>query len=62
MLGPEHPDSAGALNSLALLLHAQGELGAARPLMERALAIREKVLGPEHPDTASSHRALAALE
>jgi hypothetical protein len=22
--------------------------------MERALAIREKVLGPEHPDTATS--------
>jgi hypothetical protein len=34
---------------------------AARPLLERALAIREKVLGPEHPDTAGSLSNLAAL-
>jgi tetratricopeptide (TPR) repeat protein len=27
---------------------------AARPLLERALSIREQVLGPEHPDTAAS--------
>jgi tetratricopeptide (TPR) repeat protein len=33
----------------------------ARPLFERALAIREKVLGPEHPDTAMSLNNLASL-
>ena len=33
----------------------------ARPLYERALAIREKVLGPEHPDTATSLNNLAFL-
>src|SRR5262249_49167562 len=41
----------------ALALHRHGALAAysqARPLFERALAIREKVLGPEHPDTAMS--------
>ena len=32
-----------------------------RPLFERALAIREKVLGPEHPDTATSLNNLALL-
>ena len=31
----------------------------ARPLYERALAIREKTLGPEHPDTAESLNNLA---
>ena len=33
----------------------------ARPLYERALAIREKVLGAEHPDTATSLNNLASL-
>jgi tetratricopeptide (TPR) repeat protein len=33
----------------------------ARPLLERALAIREKVLGSEHPDTATSLNNLASL-
>ena len=32
----------------------------ARPLFERALAIREKALGPDHPDTAASLNNLAA--
>jgi hypothetical protein len=39
----------------------QGDLAAARPLLERARAIREKVLGPEHPDTATSFNNLASL-
>ena len=39
----------------------QGELAAARPLFERALAIYEKVLGPEHPYTAASLNNLASL-
>ena len=38
-----------------------GRLRAARPLHERALTIREKVLGPEHPDTAESLDNLARL-
>ena len=33
----------------------------ARPLYERALAIREKALGPEHPDAAASLNNLAGL-
>jgi tetratricopeptide (TPR) repeat protein len=33
----------------------------ARPLYERALAIREKVLGPEHPNTATSLNYLGGL-
>ena len=60
-LGPEHPDTATSLNNLALLLQAQGDLAGARPLYERALAIREKALGPEHPHTATSLNNLALL-
>jgi tetratricopeptide (TPR) repeat protein len=54
VLGPEHPDTARSLNSLALLLRDEGDLAEARPLHERALAIYEKVRGPENPATATS--------
>ena len=47
--------------SLAVLLQTQGEQDAARPLFERALAIRERVLGPDHPDTVATRRALEEL-
>jgi Flp pilus assembly protein TadD len=43
------------------VLKAQGDFAGARPLYERALAIREKALGPEHSDTAESLNALAVL-
>jgi hypothetical protein len=46
---------------LAFLLKDQGDLAAARPLFERALAIKEKVLGPEHPSTATILNNLALL-
>jgi tetratricopeptide (TPR) repeat protein len=49
------------LRNLARLLQVQGDLVAARPLYERALAITEKMLGPEHPDTAKGLRNLARL-
>ncbi|MEZ4642022.1 MAG: tetratricopeptide repeat protein [Chloroflexota bacterium] len=38
-----------------------GDLAAARPFCERALAIREKALGPDHPDTATSLNNLGSL-
>ncbi|WP_322512085.1 tetratricopeptide repeat protein, partial [Chloroflexus sp.] len=50
-----------SLNNLAGLLYQQGDDAAARPLYERALAIRERALGPEHPDTATSLNNLAGL-
>ena len=53
VLGPDHPETAHGLNDLARLLQDQGDLAAARPLFERALAIRERVLGPDHPDTGA---------
>ena len=51
--------TASSLNNLAHPAQDQGDLAGARPLFERALAIREKVLGPEHPDTATSLNNLA---
>ena len=47
---------AGQYRRYALAAYAE-----ARPLYERALAIREKVLGAEHPDTATSLNNLAIL-
>jgi Tetratricopeptide repeat len=43
------------------LLRVQGDYTAARPLLERALAIREQHLGAGHPDTAVSLNDLALL-
>ena len=50
------------LNRLGQYRHgALGSYVQARPLYERALAIREKALGPEHPHTANSLNNLAVL-
>lgn len=43
------------------LLKAMGDLSAARPLYERALAIQERLLGPTHPNTATSLNNLGTL-
>ena len=58
-LGPEHPDTATALNNLALTYSRLAQYDKALPLKLRALAINEKVLGPEHPNTATTLGNLA---
>ncbi len=60
-LGPEHPDTALALNNLAVFYKTMGAYEKAEPLYRRSLAIREKVMGPEHPDTAAVLNNLAGL-
>jgi tetratricopeptide (TPR) repeat protein len=60
-LGPDHLDTARALNTLGLVLRAQGALAEARSVHERALGIREDQLGHDHPDTASSLSNLALV-
>lgn len=48
-------------NETGAYLDHYGNLAAARPYYERALAIREKVLGAEHPSTAQSLNNLGYL-
>jgi tetratricopeptide (TPR) repeat protein len=57
----EPPATAWLLDRVGNYLRARGEFAPVRPFLERALAIREKVLGPEHPDTATSLNNLAVL-
>jgi hypothetical protein len=52
---------ADLLNRAGGYFHGRAAYAAARPLHERALAIREKVLGRENPDTATSLANLALL-
>jgi tetratricopeptide (TPR) repeat protein/CHAT domain-containing protein len=62
-VGPDHPQTATALNNLAFLFvysemrdYAKAEL-----LYQRSLKISEKALGPNHPDTAAVLNSLALL-
>jgi transcriptional regulator with XRE-family HTH domain/Tfp pilus assembly protein PilF len=52
---------ANYLSLLGLHLCHQGDFAGAKVYLERALAIREKVLGPEHPHTATSFDNLGCL-
>src|SRR5260221_433450 len=54
LLGPDHPETAEALNNLGFQRRMQGDNEAARSLYERALAIRERTLGPDDALTANS--------
>ncbi len=55
------PEATRLLNGAGYYLYEHAQYSEAEPLLERALAIREKVLGAEHPDTALSFNNLAAL-
>ena len=54
MLGPDHPDTLNARNSLAAAYQAAGRVAEAIPLFEQTLVGRERLLGPDHPDTLTS--------
>ena len=60
-LGPDHPDTAGAMNNLASLLESQGNYTEAEPLYRRSLEICEKKLGPTDPHTAMALDNLAGV-
>lgn len=59
VLGPEHPDTASALNNLSVNYSELAEYENALPLQIRALAIREKILGLDHPSTGVALSNLA---
>ena len=48
-----------SLNNLAALYNNQGQYAEAKPLYERALAIREKALGPDYRATLENINCLA---
>jgi tetratricopeptide (TPR) repeat protein len=58
---PDDLMTAGSLNNLGAVLRDLGELAAARPMLERALAIRERAVGSEHALTATGLTGLALL-
>jgi tetratricopeptide (TPR) repeat protein len=60
VLGPDHPDTMNARNSLAAAYLAAGRHSDAVLLFERTLAGRERVLGLHHLDTLISRNNLAA--
>lgn len=61
MLGPDHPDTATSLNSLAAGYSAQRQYDVAPPLYLRAQSIYEKAFGPNHPNTVLVLKNLAKL-
>jgi tetratricopeptide (TPR) repeat protein len=60
VLGPEHPGTLTAMNSLAAAYQAVGRTAEAIPLFEQALVGQVRRLGHDHPDTLASQNNLAA--
>jgi tetratricopeptide (TPR) repeat protein len=57
----EEPHVAWLCNEFAEMLYLMGDLAGVHPYVERALAIRERMLGPDHPDTAAILNNLGQL-
>jgi tetratricopeptide (TPR) repeat protein len=61
MFGPDDPETATALNNLALTYQALARYAEAKPLFRRAIEIGEKTLGKDHPDVGIRYNNLALL-
>ena len=61
VLGPDHPDTLNARNSLAAAYQAADRAADAIPLFEHILVAQQRVLGPKHPDALTSQNNLAAI-
>jgi tetratricopeptide (TPR) repeat protein len=61
VLGPDHPDTLKARDSLAAAYQAAGRAVEAILLFEDTLVARERILGPKHPNTLASQNNLAAI-
>src|SRR5262249_41530254 len=59
--GEEHPSVAAALDNLAVVLHRQQKLTAAKKMELKAIDIQHKILSPEHPDLALALNNLGAI-
>jgi tetratricopeptide (TPR) repeat protein len=60
LLGPDHPDTLNATNSLAAAYLAAGRTAEAIPLFERTLVGQIRRQGHDHPDTLTAQNNLAA--
>ncbi|MFF5487646.1 tetratricopeptide repeat protein [Streptomyces virginiae] len=58
-LGPEHPDTLEAQDSLGTWLGESGDLRSALKHLGEALETRKRVLGPQHPDTLTTQSHMA---
>ena len=58
--GPDHPETLGLRNSLALAYLAAGRTAEAVRLLEHILASQKRLLGFGHPDTLTTRNSLAA--
>ena len=61
-LGPEHPNTLGSLNNLAILYRNQGKFELAEPLYQQALMTYEQVLGTDHLNTIKVRENYADLQ
>ena len=58
---PRSYEVAACLRELGAVRHQQGDFRAARPLLERSVALHEKLLGRHHPEVAGALLTLATL-
>jgi tetratricopeptide (TPR) repeat protein len=61
LLGDKHPEIAGSLHNLALVLELKGDLEGANSTFRQALAMRRELLGNVHPDVAATLRELGPV-
>jgi CHAT domain-containing protein/tetratricopeptide (TPR) repeat protein len=59
ILGPDHPDLAAAIHSLAVCYYYKGDYPKSELLSNRALVIQEKTLGPDNPGVAPTLNLLS---
>ncbi|HEY7200431.1 MAG TPA: tetratricopeptide repeat protein, partial [Candidatus Dormibacteraeota bacterium] len=59
--GPDHPLTAKALQRLATVRHAKGDVSTARALLDRAASAMERRYGPDHPIAVECRQALRDL-
>ena len=59
--GPEHPETVGAMNDLAIVLNQMGKFAEAQKILEEVVAVKRRALGPEDPVTLRSVNNLAIV-
>ena len=59
--GENHPNIAGTMGTLAIVLEQESRFADAEALQKKALVIYEKIFGPDHPVTAISLNNLAVV-